>query len=1697
MSNTTTLPSVVLANGDLLLDTTSPAGHVVVVTPSSGSITLSGFRPQTGDALDLSGFALPAGTAVVTSVRQVGADAVLVLGNGQTVTLSGVTAASLPAAAILVQAAPAGAGASLVAAMAAHYAKPTLAASAGPNSWINAVPPATSVTGTAKNDSIQGAAKVTMAGGLGDDTYVVYDQSNVVVEKAGEGIDTVVTWANSYKLTDNVENLTGQGSSNALLSGNDLDNVIIGNTGNDVIDGGKGNDLLTGRGTSDTFVIGLGNGVDTVTDFGAKDVLRIQNAGIKTFADLLGHMAQVGNDVYVALSATDGAVLSNVSLGSLNAGNFQFTTQAAPSAAAQAASQRGVNTYIVAKGNGSTTITDFTWADKLEIDDYGFTSLAQFKAAGKQSGADTVIALGGGDALTLKNTVLATIGSGVTFLNQPAGTAGSTVTAPVPTLPVPTPPVPASPVPASPAPTSPSSPSTGSTPTAPTSAPVTTPTAPSYDPNTQTLVAWSDGVNAVRTNVPVRTLAQTALGASGSPNSWISGSSAATLNGTAKNDQILAGSSNLTIAGGAGDDTYIVTSLAQQVVEQAGQGTDTIQTWLPSYQLASDQSIENLVLQGNANSNGTGNSLDNMITGTTGNNVLTGGRGNDTLTGNGGTDTFVETVGDGVDTITDFTAKGTGADLIQIKGYTFHGWAQLAKQAVQVGNDVQITLGPGDGLILKNVKLGDLSDADFKITDVPDVLVGGAGNDVLNGGDGDDTLTGGAGRDTFVVAKGNGSDTVTDFQAGANGDFLDLQGYAVSGFDKLAMAQVGADTLITFEDGSTLTLKNVRSSALQAQNFVFESALPVSGNPKWMNVTGAVGVGTSGNDELVTSNPNVALSGGAGDDTYLVRDQSDTITEAAGNGIDTVATYNDGYQLPTGQSVENLTLLGTSASSGFGNELDNIITGNAGNNLLNGMGGNDVLTGGGGHDKFIIAKGAGNDTITDFGTSTAEADQIRLDGFTFGSYADVAATMRQVGTNVSLDLGSGQTLTLENTTVGSLSGANFVLPLDTSKMVRTFNDDFDTLSIYNGTSGTWATKFGYGNSVESYTIDPTNNQAVYTDASFTGLPGSQSSSPLGLNPFSINNGQLSITATPIPTADKAYTGKATFSSGALTTEPTFSQTYGYFQMTATLPTGHGAFPAFWMVPEDNSWPPEIDALETFGDKTNMVHSGIWDGTASNHTQTGDWFMTGDLTAGKHAFGVMWTPYQISFYVDGKQTGSYATPDAFNKPMYMIANLAMGGPWAGNADPNQTSTLTIDSISAYQLPEYSLTGFTLLKGGTATNTITGTAGAETLTGTAGNDLINGAGGADTLAGGLGDDTYVVNTAGVTVSEAFNAGIDTVQSSVSYALTANVENLTLTGSSAVNATGNALDNIIIGNAGNNVITGGLGNDVMTGGGGADTFVLKAGDGSDTITDFRAGAGTGDVIQFNNYGIGTFNAVKAAMTQVGDDVQLKLSTTETLVLRNTKVGDFTASNFQLPGVAQPSGAIYDWITGTAASETVVGTGSNDHIDGAGGSDTLTGGMGDDTYTVSNNTTKVIEKPGEGNDTVESSVSYTLPDNVENLKLNSWYTTGTGNALDNRMTGGAGPDTLNGKGGDDYLTGGAGNDTFVYEKNSGYDTISDFHVNTGGGEHDFLQLSGYGQGASLTHDGDVYTVNYAAGSDSLHIAGVTNLTSKDYAFV
>ncbi|TMJ13068.1 MAG: hypothetical protein E6G94_12490 [Alphaproteobacteria bacterium] len=378
-------------------------------------------------------------------------------------------------------------------------------------------------------------------------------------------------------------------------------------------------------------------------------------------------------------------------------------------------------------------------------------------------------------------------------------------------------------------------------------------------------------------------------------------------------------------------------------------------------------------------------------------------------------------------------------------------------------------------------------------------------------------------------------------------------------------------------------------------------------------------------------------------------------------------------------------------------------------------------------------------------------------------------------------------------------------------------------------------------------------------------------------------------------------------------------------------------------------------------------------------------------------------------------------------------------------------------------------------GTGNITAVGNELANVLTGNSGNNTLSGGAGADTMAGGFGNDIYIVDDAGDVVTELSGQGIDTVQVAFSYTLGSGVENLTLTGSAAVNGTGNALDNIIIGNGAANVLTGnagsdtlngGLGADTMAGGVGNDTYVVD--DAGDVVTEL-AGQGTDTVQSAISYtlganlevltltGIADINGTGNALANSlngnsganvldgggGADLMFGGNGDDTYIVSD--LGDRATEVSAAGGYDTVMSAISFYmtsniekivLTGTAATTAVGNTGDNLMIGnsgnntfiGGGGTDTMVGGLGNDVYYVDDSSDVVTELAGEGSDTVQSSISYTLGANLENLVLSgSGALFGTGNELNNLITGNSGANLLTGGLGDDTLNGGLGADTLV----------------------------------------------------------------------
>lgn len=245
--------------------------------------------------------------------------------------------------------------------------------------------------------------------------------------------------------------------------------------------------------------------------------------------------------------------------------------------------------------------------------------------------------------------------------------------------------------------------------------------------------------------------------------------------------------------------------------------------------------------------------------------------------------------------------------------------------------------------------------------------------------------------------------------------------------------------------------------------------------------------------------------------------------------------------------------------------------------------------------------------------------------------------------------------------------------LDLAGFKLTFDDEFNTFSS-NGPSdpsnpshsGTWDTTLSYGerklnDEVEMY-ADPT----------------------VGTNPFLAGNGYLDIHAAP--SLDLARSYGAPYTSGIITTNHSFSQLYGYFEMRAELPQGAGMWPAFWMLPQQHVWPPELDPLEGFGALGPDGNGGAYsfhNGQVEPGGGQGQWNDTNgaNLYAQFNTFGVDWEPDTLTFYFNGVAYQTVATPASFDQPMYLLANLAVGGHWVG-APTGESADMLIDYIRAY-------------------------------------------------------------------------------------------------------------------------------------------------------------------------------------------------------------------------------------------------------------------------------------------------------------------------------------------------------------------------------------------------------------------------------
>jgi len=517
------------------------------------------------------------------------------------------------------------------------------------------------------------------------------------------------------------------------------------------------------------------------------------------------------------------------------------------------------------------------------------------------------------------------------------------------------------------------------------------------------------------------------------------------LNGGAGDDTLDGrGGTNLLI-GGKGDDTFIVATATDLVSEGLNGGLDTVEAAI-NYVLGAN--VENLELTGNLGINGTGNALNNSITGNDEANVLIGNAGNDTLEGEAGADTVLG--GTGNDRIVmdveagaiDIADGGLGLDTLALVGTV--GGSGLATVSLAAGAGDQVTDigGTPEGLLQNNFEHLDASGLAGTVNATgsagANVMIGSTGNDVLNGAAGNDVLSGGAGDDD--VQGGAGNDVILIGDAGEHGGSEVLDGGI--GTDVLRFTSTSDDQTLVLTAGVTGIESVVIANAaglttgttdLNVDASAVTSGLLMTGNAGDNELTGTafndVLTGGAGDDTLDGGGGTNLLVGGAGNDTFIVATATDLVSEGLNGGIDTVeAAIN--YVL--GANVENLELTGNADITGTGNALNNSITGNDGANVLIGGAGNDLLEGEDGAD--TVLGGIGNDRIV---MDVAAGNVDTADG---GIGLDTLALVGTVpgGGIVTVDLGVGDQVTHVDGVGETLVQNNFE-HLDASELDGTVN----------------------------------------------------------------------------------------------------------------------------------------------------------------------------------------------------------------------------------------------------------------------------------------------------------------------------------------------------------------------------------------------------------------------------------------------------------------------------------------------------------------------------------------------------------------------------------------------------------------------------------------------------------------------------------
>ena len=1011
-----------------------------------------------------------------------------------------------------------------------------------------------------------------------------------------------------------------------------------------------------------------------------------------------------------------------------------------------------------------------------------------------------------------------------------------------------------------------------------------------------------------------------------------------TLNGGAGDDKLFGQVGNDLLYGGDGDDILVgftASNEAQQSIQAGQTDNDTLIGGAGS----------DLIVAGVGNDWAEGGDGKDEISGGDGADTLMGGADDDRIFGGAGDDQMWG--GDGNDVIVGFTASNDN------------------KQTLAAGETDNNKIYAGAG---NDVVIGGLGHDEIYGEAGNDVVVAGAGNDLVYGGAGNDQLFGQVGDDTLY--GGDGNDVIVGFEptnhekqtldagetdndklyGGAGADLI-LGGLG----DDYIDGGAGADTMVGGEGNDTFVVNSVNDVIYEADGEGYDTVYSSTNYLLNKNIEElrllegfkVNGTGNAQNNKIIgNSEDNIldgvtgadTMIGGLGNDNYYVDDVGDVVVENANEGVDVVSS-SISYTLS--QNIDNLVLLDFSKpEKGLVDGTPVLVYGYPKRNELDYMQGDAV-------DGYTGTCGLTSiaNLITQSGVPTSEGDVVRraIDN----NWAATDPTLQPwqrggsnyIGQQTLLDSYGVRNQLLAGYNENGLAnvlrtGRGVLLAVDAGVLwgdsqyaTGQVNHAVTLTGVVYGESGDNAGKimgFYITDSGRSLVSDMTRFISIELFRESANVPGAYAIftlEPLKLWDENIDGVGNAVDNTLVGNrGDNVLSGlDGNDSLLGLAGDDTLDGGSGADSMAGGLGDDVYVVDNVADITTEN----DDEGLDT----VNASVSYTLGAHIENLTLTGTDHNSGTGNALDNSLQGNAGDNTLSGGVGADTLNGGAGADTLiggaGDDFYVVDN-------AGDVvvELSGEGTDTVRASVSHALSDHAenliLTGSIHIDGtgNAANNVITGNAGNNVLTGGAGNDTLDGGAGADTLVGGTGDDVYVVNSAADVVVEQALEGTDTVRSSASYALSAHVENLTLTGFADIKGTGNSAANVLQGNHGNNVLAGGEG---------GDSYVFTGDWGQDTVRENDATSGTVDTVQFGadvraqdvkvlrqnqdlllTYGNGNGNVVRLENWYVSDAHKV-----EQVAFADGQVWDVAA--LKVLGNSAPTGSLQmdgSWVQGSTLS-------------------------------------------------------------------------------------------------------------------------------------------------------------------------------------